>query len=249
VPVHRYATSHVLGRFRRGGSSSPVEVETPAGRFVLKLRGAGEGVPALIAELVVGELAERLGLPVPERAVVELGADFRSDDKNDELADLLARSVGPNVGLRLLDGARSPLPDELARLDDDFALRVLWLDGLTQNFDRTHANPNILFWKRRPWLIDHGAALSFHYDWARVTEESPRERMSYRTHVFGERASLLDRYDEGFARLFTPRALDAVLAQVPADFFQNGESSERARAAYAAFLWKRLKAPRPFVGD
>lgn len=247
MPVHRYTTSHVLGRFRRGGSSSPVVVETAAGRFVLKLRGAGEGVPALIAEIVVGELAERLGLPVPERALVELAPDFRSDDKNDELADLLGRSVGLNVGLRLLDGAREPLPDELARLDDDFALRVLWLDGLTQNLDRTAKNPNILFWNRRPWLIDHGAALAFHYDWSHVTEDSPREPTSYATHVFGERAPLLADSDQGFARLFAAPVLDSVMAQIPEDFLPHGEDVARGRAAYAAFLWKRLKAPRPFA--
>ncbi len=249
VPVHRYATRHVLGRFQRGGSSSPVVVETPAGRFVLKLRGAGEGVPALIAELVVGELAERLGLPVPERALVELEPEFESDDKNDELADLLARSVGLNVGLRLLEGAREPRPEELARLDDDFALRVLWLDGLTQNLDRTPKNPNILFWNQRPWLIDHGAALSFHYDWSGVTEASPREPTIYTAHVFAERAPLLARCDESFARLFSTRVLDAVVAQIPDDFLHGGETPARTRAAYAAFLWKRLKPPRPFAGS
>lgn len=248
MPVHRYSTRHVLGRFRRGGSSSPVVVETPAGSFVLKLRGAGEGVPALIAEIVVGELAERLGLPVPERALVELEPGFESDDKNDELADLLARSVGLNVGLRLLDGAREPRPEELGRLDDDFALRVLWLDGLTQNLDRTAKNPNILFWNRRPWLIDHGAALSFHYDWSGVTEASPREPANYATHVFGERAPLLGQFDDGFARALSARTLDAVMEQIPDDFVQDGEDPARTRAAYAAFLWKRLKAPRPFVG-
>jgi hypothetical protein len=156
--------------------------------------------------------------------------------------------VGPNVGLRLLEGAREPRPEELARLDDDFALRVLWLDGLTQNLDRTPKNPNLLFWNRRPWLIDHGAALGFHYDWSGVSEASPREPANYATHVFGERAPLLAGYDDACARVLTSRALDAAMAQIPDDFFQNDETPERGRAAYAAFLWKRLKAPRPFVG-
>jgi hypothetical protein len=247
VPVHRHTTSHVLGRLARGGSSSPVIVETRAGRFVLKLRGAGEGVPALIAEIIVAELAEQLGLPVPERALVELEADFKSDDHNDELADLLTRSVGLNVGLRLLDGARSPRPEELARLDDDFALRVLWLDGLTLNLDRTHANPNLLLWNQRPWLIDHGAALSFHHDWSQVTEDSPREVTSYATHVFGERAARLPRYDADLARTITAASIEAAVAQVPSDFFFAGEAPFRARAAYSAFLWKRVRPPRPFV--
>jgi len=239
----------VLGRLVRGASSSPVIVETPGGRFVLKLRGAGGGVPALIAELIVGELAERLGLPVPERVLVALDADFSSDDRNDELHDLLTRSVGLNVGFRYLDAARLPRPEELARLDDDIALRVLWLDGLTLNPDRTSSNPNILFWKQRPWLIDHGAALSFHYDWAHVTEASPRELTTHAGHVFAERAARLSLVDAALARRLDAHALTACLDVVPDELLAAAmpEAAVRARAAYEAFLWKRLKPPRPFT--
>jgi hypothetical protein len=248
VPAPRLTTRHILGRFARGGSSSPVVVETQAGRFVLKLRGAGEGVPALVSELVVGALADRLFLPVPERALVELEPVFESDDKNDELADLLARSVGLNVGLRLLEGAVAPRPEALAALDDDFAARVLWLDGLTLNLDRTHANPNLLSWKGRPWLIDHGAALSFHYDWPHVTEDSPREPFSYRGHVFETRTALLPGIDDQLAPLLTRDALTTTLSLVPDELLSRepGDHPERIRAAYVAFLWKRLKPPRPF---
>jgi len=249
VPLPRFTTHHVLGRLVRGASSSPVIVETPGGRFVLKLRGAGGGVPALIAELIVAELAERLGLPVPERALVELDADFSSDDRNDELYGLLTRSVGLNVGFRHLEGARPPRPEELARLDDDFALGVLWLDGLTLNPDRTSSNPNILFWKQRPWLIDHGAALSFHYDWAHVTEASPRELTTHAGHVFAERAARLSLVDAALARRLDAHALAACLDVVPDELLAAAapEAPVRARAAYEAFLWKRLKPPRPFV--
>lgn len=250
MTLHRFTTRHVLGRLRRGGSSSPVIVETDGGRFVAKLRGAGEGVPALIAEIVVAALAERLGLPVPERALVELEPEFTSDDKNDELYDLLVRSVGLNVGLRYLEGAATPRPEAFRAFDDDFAARVLWLDGLTQNPDRTPANPNVLAWHGRPWLIDHGAALGFHHDWAGVTEDAPREQSRYEHHLFGERAGLLARFDAELARLIDRRALDAALAAVPDELLEaaSRDPAARTRAAYAAFLWKRLKAPRPFAG-
>lgn len=247
LPLFR--ASHVLRRIQKGASSSPVVVETEAGRFVLKLRGAGHGTLALVAELIVGSLADRLGLPVPERALVELLPEFQSDDHNDELADLLGRSVGLNVGFRLLDGARTPRPEELARLDDDFAARVLFLDGLAQNPDRTHANPNILFWNGRPWLIDHGSSLPFQYDWPRVTETSPREPETFRQHVFEARTPLLPRFDEALAEQLPREALAAALTLVP-DALLDDASTEppaRTRAAYEAFLWKRLKAPRPFV--
>lgn len=249
MTLARVSASHVLARIRRGASSSPVVVETTSGRFVVKLRGAGHGTLALVSELVVAALAERLGVPVPERVLLDLAPDFRSDDKNDELFDLLTRSVGLNVGFRLLDGAREPRPEELERLHDEFAARVLWLDGLTQNPDRTHANPNVLMWKLRPWLIDHGSALPFHYDWRSVTESSPREPARYANHIFETRTGLLPRFDATLARLVNERTLDDALAEVPDELLTatNMEPAARVRAAYHAYLWKRLKPPRPFL--
>lgn len=153
MTLHTFLASRVEARIR-GGSSSPIIVQTPGGRFVVKLRGAGHGTLALVAEIIVAELAERLGLAVPERVMIELPPDVPSDDRNDELADLLGASVGTNLGFRLLEGAYEPRAEALRSLDDDFKARVLWLDGLTMNPDRSASNPNILFWKQRPWLID-----------------------------------------------------------------------------------------------
>jgi len=237
-------------RWLKSGSSSPVVVDTPSGLFVAKLRGAGQGVTALVAEIIVAELAEQLGLPVPERALLEFSAELPSDNENDELLQLLGASVGLNLGLRFLVGANDPRPEELSRIEDGFAARVLWLDGLVMNPDRTPSNPNVLFWKRQPWLIDHGAAMPFAYQWSSVQEESPREPTDYRGHVFGSRASLLGERDEVFAQLLSRAQLRAAVAKVPDAFLRDSGPDldpERSREAYAAFLWKRLKAPRPFL--
>lgn len=225
-------------------------VETEAGLFVAKLRGAGQGVAALIAEIIVAELATSLGLPVAERALLSLDRGVESLDKNDELAQLLGYSVGLNLGFRYLDGARPPRQRQLEELDDDFVARVLWLDGLTQNPDRTAKNPNVLSWHGRPWLIDHGAALTFQYAAAYVTEDSPREPVDFSDHVFGSRAAVLARYDAEFAALVDARALDRATAAVPDAFLLDGAlaaTPEKTRAFYRAFLWKRLKPPRPFI--
>lgn len=249
MKLHIFPAERVLLRLR-GGSSSPVVVATSGGQFVAKLRGAGHGVAALVAEIVVAELAETLGLPVPERALIELDADVPSDDRNDELADLLRASVGTNLGFRRLDGAREPRPAELAALDEEFVARVLWLDGLVQNPDRTTQNPNILIWKQRPWLVDHGSALMFHHDWPSLSEESPRQTTDFTRHVFVERLGLVARFDAQLAKLLSREALDAAVAAVPDEFLLAvgpETRSSRNRAAYQAFLWKRLKTPRPFV--
>jgi hypothetical protein len=244
-----FVVRRVLARLQ-SGSSSPLVVETDAGRFVAKLRGAAQGPSALVAEVVVAGLAERLGLPVPERVILELEANVATDDRNDELADLLAASVGQNLGFRWLPGASVPGLAELARIDDEFALRVLWLDGLVLNPDRTASNPNVLSFRGQPWLIDHGAALTFQHDWAHVDEDSPRASVSHALHLFGARKASLPRYDEALARALTREVLAEVLADVPESFLADRPaewSPARARAAYVAFLWKRLRPPRPFV--
>lgn len=249
VTLPRFSARSVASAIR-SGSSLPVLVDTPGGLFVTKLRGAAQGPAALIAEVVVAEIAEVLGLPVPERVVVDIATDTPSSDKNDELADLLARSVGENLGFRFLNGAVELRSAERDRLGDDFATRLLWLDSLVQNPDRTARNPNVLMWKGQPWLIDHGAALPFQHDWGAVSEDSPREAGAPREHLFADKQRALGAYDEALAAGLGRDVLEAALLKVPDSLLaaaQPGEDLFRLRARYAAFLWKRLRAPRPFV--
>jgi hypothetical protein len=241
--------TRVIRAFREG-SSWPVLVETASGRFIAKLRGAAEGTTALIAEVMVAELAEALGLPVPERVLIEFEAAIPSDDRLDELRDLLERSVGLNLGFRWLDGATTPTARELAALDPAFVASVLFLDGLVMNPDRTPKNPNLLLWKRQPWLIDHGAALPFQHWWSEVEESSPREPSHFSSHLFGPREGLVRQYEATLASRMTREVLLRASSRIPEDFLRHafpGEDPERVRARYAAFLWKRLKPPRPFV--
>jgi HipA-like protein len=246
----RHHVERVLSVNRLGGSA-PVVVESAAGRFVVKLRGAAQGLPPLVAEIIVAELAAALGLPVPERALMTLDAHVPSDDRNDELADLLARSHGDSLGFRLLPGARDLRPDQLQQVDPDVAAQIVWLDALVLNPDRTAASPNVLVWHGRPWLIDHGACLSFHYDWDSVTEASPREPgPPSERHLLFARALPLSSVDESSARAISRELLRAACARVPTEFLASAfpdQDPERTREAYVAFLWKRLKAPRPFV--
>jgi hypothetical protein len=190
-----------------------------------------------------------LDLPVPERVVVSLDDATPTEDRNDELSDLLARSHGENLGFRLLPGALDLRLDQIGLIDAAVASRVVWLDGLVMNPDRTARNPNILLWHRAPWLIDHGAALPFHHDWSTLTEQSPREPVvDIRSHVLFSRAEHLPAADEIGARRLTREALRAAVAPIP-DSFLGAEpgGTERVREAYVAFLWKRMRSPRPFL--
>ncbi|HEY6560979.1 MAG TPA: HipA family kinase [Polyangiaceae bacterium] len=250
MALARLRAQRILAGIRRG-SSYPVVVDTASGSFLMKLRGAAQGVPPLIAELIAAELATLLGLPVPERALITLDEDVPSLDRNDELQDVLGKSHGLNLGFRFLAGARDLATRDLPGLDPDWAARVLWLDGLLMNPDRTARNPNILIWQHRPWLVDHGASLSFHYDWPSLTEQTPREiGFDVSAHLLYASAARMQQLDAELSAAFTREVLSSAVATVPADFIEAAfpaADAARLRATYAAFLWKRLKAPRPFI--
>ena len=242
---------------QKRGSSRPVVVETAEGRFLTKLRGAAQGAAPLVAEIIVAELAEALGLPVPRRVLVSLDAEVPCADRDQELVELLGFSHGINLGFTFMEDARDIRPEEVASAPEEFACPVLWLDALVQNVDRTPRNPNILVWRRQRWLIDHGAALPFQYRWKAVREDSPRGApFPLEGHLFASRAPALPRWDQRLAARLSREVLQHAVEQVPADLLRpllpaGGQEDdgklERRRRAYEAYLWKRLKA-RPGAG-
>lgn len=232
------------------GSSWPVVALTERGKVVVKLRGTAQGVLPLVAELVVGALAEALGLPTPERFCVELGGDVTSDDPHQELGELLARSRGMNLGLTYLEGFRDVTTADAARLPRELASAIVWLDAYVQNPDRTSRNTNLMIKAGKVWLIDHGAALTFHHDWAGVSEKSPREPGDFvRDHLLQVSPAELAQADAVLAPKLDRALLERALLQVPDALLatRGGDEPVRQRAAYVAYLWKRLRAPRPFV--
>jgi hypothetical protein len=239
----------------REGGSLPAVVDTDGGLFVVKFRGAGQGPKALIAELVVGLLAEAAGLPVPELVLVEIPEPFGRSEPDPEIQDILRASHGVNVGLRYLDGAFNfALPATGHLVAPGLAAEVVWLDAFLTNPDRTHRNPNLLIWDRRPWLIDHGAALYAHHDWPRV--DAARTRGPFpliRDHVLLAVAGDLEAADATLTGRLGGGAIEAVLRRVP-DALLVGPgggsefpSAEAARDRYATYLTERLRPPRAFA--
>lgn len=244
----------------REGGSLPAVVETEGGGlYVVKFRGAGQGPKALVAELVVGQLAARLGLPVPELALVDVDEAFGRTEPDPEIQELLRRSHGLNVGLRYLDGAFNFDPRVAEGLiAPELAAEVVWLDALVDNVDRTPRNPNLLVWSRAAWLIDHGAALYFHHDWPTATDErAVRPGPVVADHVLLPLASDVLAADARLAGRLDRAVLEAVLANVPDDLLAPpGEpmppglpTAEAVRAAYVRHLARRLEAPRAFAAD
>jgi hypothetical protein len=244
----------VLSALRKS-SSSPVIVETEAGTFFVKLRGAGQGTAALVAEIVVAELAAQVGLLVPPRVLVEFDAHLPSLDPHGELRTLLDRSQGLNLGFELLTGARDLRREEADQVEPGVAAPIVWFDAFVQNVDRTPSNPNLMRRGSELWLIDHGAALTFQHYWPQITEESPREPGDYvEKHLLRVTPAELASWDEPMAAALPRAALEQALDAVPDDFLlpllpERAGTTElrREREAYVAFLWKRLKPPRPFL--
>jgi hypothetical protein len=230
-------------------------VETEAGElFVVKFRGAGQGARALIAELIVGQLARHLDLPVPELAVVHLEPEFGRTEPDPEIQDILRGSRGANVGLSYFDGAFNF--DPVAATDfvaSERAADVVWLDALTTNIDRTPRNPNLLLWEDEVWLIDHGAALYFHHNWPGVDEARARAPFApIKDHVLLPHAASIDEADARLAPRLTGEVLRAVLDAVPDALLMDApegrtppfETAEANRQAYADYFRTRLGAPR-----
>nr|WP_141785189.1 HipA family kinase [Ornithinicoccus hortensis] len=238
---------------REGGSMPGVVEAEDLGTYVVKFRGAGQGLKVLVAEVIVGELARRLGLPVPRMVTLTLPEAIARYEADEEVQDLLNASPGSNLGIDLLpgslgyDGSRPP-----AR---DLAARVVWLDAYTANVDRTWSNPNLLTWHRETWLIDHGAALYFHHGWPRKTPDPDRfAQQPFRAedHVLGSLADHGDLravHEEMVARI-DGALLDEVLALVPDEWLETTETladAQAVRTAYREHLLARLANPQAWL--
>lgn len=231
-------------RADKRGSSWPLIVEADSRLWLMKSHGAAQGPGALVAELVCANLAGALGLHTPECILLDFHPHTPTDDANDELADLLNASVGLNLGTALLDGAVDFVASDVLRVPPEIQAAILWLDGLTQNIDRTAKNPNMMWLGEQLLLIDFGAALAFQYSAIPVTESMPIQAGPFLDeHLFRSVGELPEwqTWDELFASKITRDVLKGAMECVPQAWLQ------RQRELYEAFLWKRLKWPRMFA--
>jgi hypothetical protein len=231
VTATRYVTP-----LREGGSLPGLVEADDDGFYVLKFRGAGQGPKALAAEVVVGELARSLGLPVPELVLIELDPELARAEPDPEIQDLIRASGGVNLGVDFLPGALPYAPS--LELPPELAAAVVWLDALVENVDRTPRNPNLLRWHGRLWLIDHGAALWVHHGGGDPVAAAGRPFAAIRQHVLLAAAGSLLEAD---ARLAPRAAPSDAAALVPRDWADP--------APYAEHLEARLAAPRGWVEE
>jgi hypothetical protein len=243
---HLSATRYVLPL--REGGSLPAIVDTEDGQYVVKFRGAGQGPKALVAELIAAGIAQALGLPVPDAAVIELAEGFGLNEPDPEIQDLLKGSVGENFGLRYLPGAfgYEPAADRDS-INTVAAAGIVWFDALISNVDRTANNPNLLFWADRVWLIDHGASLYFHHgggDWvARSQERFPLIKQ----HILLDQAGDLMIADGDLRPKLTEKVLTGIVGAIPDPWLDD--DPEQQRRAYVTYLLARLNGDRGWLEE
>ena len=247
VVATRYVTP-----LREGGSLPAIVEADDCGLYVVKFRAAGQGVKALVAELVAGELARAAGLDVPEIVLVSLDDAIGRNEPDSEIRDLVRGSAGLNLGLDYLPGSLSFDPVVGPAPDATLASAIVWFDALVTNVDRTAKNPNLLQWHRRLWLIDHGAALYFHHDWSDPEAASRSPFAPIRDHVLLPWAVGIEAAGERMRKAITTELVAGVLAEVP-DAWLAGEphfaSAAGQRAAYAAWFERRLAAAETFTRE
>jgi hypothetical protein len=238
-----HATRYVTP-LREGGSMPGLVEADDDGLYVLKFRGAGQGPKALLAEIVAGELARAAGLTVPELVFMELDPQLGAAEPDPEIQELIAASGGRNVALDFLPGSLTYNPAAGDAPAPELAAEIVWLDALMTNVDRSAQNPNLLLWHGRLWLIDHGAALYLQHAWEDPPAEAGRPFPAIRNHVLLPCAGDIATADERLAPRLDRAVVDRVLDLVPEEWF-----APHTRGDYAAYLHRRLEAPRGFAAE
>jgi hypothetical protein len=236
---------------REGGSLPAIVEADDDGMYVLKFRGAGQGVKALIAELISGEIARALGLRVPEIVFANLDPILSRTEPDPEIQELLQASGGRNLGLDYLPGSITfdPLVDTI---DARLASEIVWFDCFVTNVDRTPRNANMLIWHKELWLIDHGASLYFQHSWNNWEEQSRRPFALVQDHVLLPRAAELEAVNRDFRERLTNELIANVVSLIPDGWLASetdGDSPEARRGVYRDFLTNRLSVSEIFVEE
>ena len=250
-----YATRYVTP-LREGGSMPAIVEANDLGLYVLKFRGAGQGPLALVAELIAGEIGRALGLKVPELVFVDVDAALGRNEADPEIRDLLKASVGVNLALDYLPGSATFDAAAGDTVAPDLASAAVWFDAFVTNVDRTPRNPNLLYWHKALYFIDHGAALYFHHNWQSLETMAGSRFAAIRDHVLLPWASRVEEADARLRPLLSETLFASIVEQIPEawltpepSFSDPDLSIEDRRAGYVTFLTRRLEAAPAFVEE
>ncbi|MBO9520801.1 MAG: hypothetical protein J7518_04610 [Nocardioidaceae bacterium] len=245
MTLEHVTATRFVAPLREGGSMPGLVEADDLGTYVCKFRGAGQGLPVLVAEVIVSGLAEALGLRTPRLVTVDLTEPIARYEADEEVQDLLNASLGLNLGVDFLPGSFGF--DAAFTVDPSYAARTIWLDAYVANVDRSWRNPNLLVWHGDVWLIDHGASLYFHHGWTNAVTDAGRfaeQPWSAEDHVLSAYLAQVGAVADDCAAAVTDDVLTEVVARVPDEWLVGPVGPEELRAAYVTFLTARRDGSR-----
>ena len=234
---------------REGGSLPAIVEGDDLGLYVVKFRGAGQGVLALIAELIAGEIGRALGLRVPEIVFAEIDPALGRNEPDYEIRQLLKASAGLNLALDYLPGSVMFDPAAGDKASADEASMMVWFDAFTQNVDRTARNPNLLVWHGKLYPIDHGAALYFHHDWATMLDRTGSPFKQIQQHILLRWAADIGNAGVAARQRLTPEVLTRIAGAVPDEWLEaipGEKTAAERRSDYMQFFSRRLEPAQTF---
>ncbi len=246
VAVTRYITP-----LREGGSLPALADADDGFKYVLKFRGAGHGVKALIAELLGGEIARKLGLRIPELVFAHLDEAFGRTEADEEIQDLLQFSQGLNLAMHFLSGALT-FDVSVNDCDELLASKIVWLDAYITNVDRTFRNTNMLLWHKELWLIDNGASFYFHHSWQNYEQHAKSKFPLIKDHVLLKAATKLEQVDTEFKSMLTDELLQNIVELIPDEWLMwegSEQTPQEIREVYFNFLKIRRDNSENFVKE
>ncbi|WP_034062111.1 HipA family kinase [Lacinutrix jangbogonensis] len=237
VDVVKYITP-----LREGGSLPAIVKASDDFLYVLKFRGAGQGKKALIAEFIGGELARAIGLKVPELVFMNLDDSFSKTEPDEEIQDLLKFSVGLNLGLHYLSS--SITFDPLVSIADALtSSKIVLLDSIISNIDRTAKNTNLLNWNNELWIIDNGASFYFHHNWHTWRNHLTRTFPLIKDHVLLKRATQLNEASQEIINTLSKNTIEGIISKIPEDWLLSESDSitpSEMREAYIEYINTKL---------
>ena len=248
-PIRTVTVTRYMQPLREGGSLPALAEADDDFKYVVKFKGGGHGVKTLIAELIGGEIARALGLKVPELVFAELDECFGRSEGDEEIQDLLKASQGLNLGLHFLSGAFTYDP-VVTKIDPLLASKIVWLDSLITNVDRSFRNTNMLIWHKELWLIDHGSCLYFQYTWEGWEKKATSPFLYIKDHVLLPQATQMEEAGRICRELITENKIREIVQLIPDEWLQwelQDETPSQLRNVYFTFLSNRLKYSTQFI--
>ncbi|MEM7017606.1 MAG: HipA family kinase [Pseudomonadota bacterium] len=237
---------------REGGSLPAIVRADDNELYAMKFIGAGQGRQALIAELIGGEIARRLGFNMPEIVLMDFDPAIGRAEPDPEIQDLLLASEGVNLGLKFLEHASAYSNLSPPPASAEFASRLVWMDAYLTNVDRMAKNVNMLVYQDDIWLIDHGACLYFHHNWQDHIKQAETPFSLIKSHVLIGSSTTLGEADTFAKSKLNKEIITSIVTEVPGSWLLEGvpfETPQAHRDAYVEYLMHRLTHSANFVEE